>query len=68
MSTTNMRWTATITYRTKTGPVDVIHDVDELEDVHDLVERGPHWDTIISIRIVRADADRNLTVEAANKL
>jgi len=60
------RWKATATYRTDTGPVEVTHDLAELADLHSLIERGPHWDTIIDIKIVRADGvDRSLTVEAA---
>jgi hypothetical protein len=61
------RWKATVTYRTDAGPNEVIHDLAEIRDLHDLVERGPHWDTIVDIKIVRAGTpvDRSLTVEAA---
>jgi hypothetical protein len=60
------RWKAIATYRTETGPVEVTHDLAEIGDLHDLIERGPHWDTIIDIRITRAGAvDRSLTAEAA---
>lgn len=64
------RWKATVTYRTENGPNDVIHDLIELGDIDDLVERGPHWDTIISVRIVRVhhNTSRTLTVEEAAKL
>jgi hypothetical protein len=61
-----MRWKATIYYRTATGTVDITHDFDEIADLHDLVERGPHWDTIERIVILRADpAQPYLTVEEA---
>lgn len=62
------RWTATITYRTEHGPVDVPHDIDEIEELHDLVEAGPHWDAIHDIRIIRQGAPRPLTLEEAQKL
>ena len=46
------RWIAVITYRTETGPVEVDHHVEEIEDLHMLVERGPDWNAIIKIEIV----------------
>jgi len=67
---TNPRWAATVHYRADAGLVDVTHDLDEIEELHDLVERGPHWDTIDRIVIVRAVAGSplTLTVEEAEKL
>ena len=68
MSETN-RWHATIFYRTDSGIVDVEHDLCELCDLHDIVERGPHWDTIEKITIVRSKVYfKNLTVEKALEL
>ena len=63
----NARWRATVYYRTANGTVDVQHSLGELEDLHDFVEAGPHWDTIERIEIVRVnhiDA-ADLTVEQA---
>lgn len=66
---TNARWIATVFYRADLGLVDVQHDLLELEELHDLVERGPHWDTIDKIEIVRADSRENgLTLEKAQRL
>jgi hypothetical protein len=63
------RWIATVHYRTSDGLVDVQHDLIEIDELQDLVERGPHWDTIERIGIVRATGcDRQLTVEEAAKL
>ena len=65
-----IRWIATVYYRSDHGTVDVAHQLSELEELHDVVERGPHWDTIVEIRIARAEhvtAD-TLTVERAEKL
>lgn len=63
------RWAATINYRTDAGLVDVQYDLREIEDLHDVVERGPHWDTIESIVIVRAGRQlHGLTVEKARTL
>lgn len=64
-----VRWIATVHYRMESGLVDVAHDMEELDELQDLVERGPHWDTIDRIEIVRADgSNRNLTVEEAEML
>jgi hypothetical protein len=67
---TNPRWAATIHYRADAGLIDVTHDLDEIEDLHELVERGPHWDTIERIVIVRAVSGEplTLTVEEAERL
>lgn len=47
--TNPFRWISTITYRTKHGPVHVTHYFEEIEDLHDIVARGPDWNTIIKI-------------------
>lgn len=64
------RWHAVITYRTVIGPNPVEHDLEELSDLHDLVERGPHWDAIESIVVTRANYNTatDLTVEKAAAL
>lgn len=63
------RWTATIYYRSEGGIVDVMHDIDELEDLQELVERGPHFGTIdrIDVRYVHA-GKLVLTLEEAERL
>jgi len=46
------RWHATIYYRTEVGiPLNVEHDIEELEELQDIVERGPDWNTIIKIEV-----------------
>ncbi len=67
---TGPRWAATAHYRADSGLIDVTHDLDEIADLHDLVERGPHWDTIDQIVIVRAAAGEplTLTLEQAERL
>lgn len=62
------RWNAVIHYRT--GPeeyLEVEHTIEELHELHDLVERGPDWDTISEIRITRIPlaGREGLTVEQA---
>ncbi|MGM4987382.1 hypothetical protein [Tardiphaga sp. 841_E9_N1_2] len=65
-----MRWQATIHYRTDAGIVDVEHRVSELHEIHDLVERGPHWDTVEKIEVIRINHidSAALTVEQAERM
>lgn len=57
------RWKATINYRTDNGAVDVVHYFEELEDLHDIVERGPSWYALINIDVRLASQHERLTVE-----
>ena len=67
--TTLVRWIARVFYRTESGLVDVQHDMEELEELHNLVERGPHWDAIEKIEIRRAIPTGELiTVEEAHRV
>ena len=64
-----VRWIATVYYRFNSGIIEVLHDLEELEELHDLVENGPHWDTITHIHIERSDKQyAELTVEQAEAL
>ena len=64
------RWRAVVWYRTETGLVDVEHWLDEVGDLHDLVEAGPHWDTIEKIEIYRVNHidSLELTIEEAEQI
>lgn len=63
------RWRAVALYRTANGSIDVEHFFDEIADLHDLIERGPHWDTLISCTITRNHLVReSLTLEEAETL
>lgn len=60
------RWRATVTYRTDHGPNPVVHDIEELDELHNLVERGPDWNTITSIHVELAEpGEPDFTVERA---
>lgn len=60
------RWNAVVEYRTENGLTDVTHDIEELDELHDLVERGPDWDSIERIVITRGETPfPGLTVEAS---
>jgi hypothetical protein len=62
------RWRATITYSADAGPIDVEHDLEELKELHDLVERGPDWNTILCIKIELARRSYFATIERASEL
>lgn len=64
-----LRWHATIVYRSNAGLVPVEHDIEEIFDLHDLVEHGPDWDTIAEIRLERIKPRHpGLTVEQAERM
>lgn len=65
-----VRWRAVVWYRANVGLVDVEHELEELEDLHDRVEAGPHWDTIERIEVFRTNHvdGEGLTVEGAEQL
>ena len=39
-----------------------------LEELHDLIERGPHRDSLVSIKIVRAGDSAGVTIERSEEL
>ena len=59
------RWTAVAEYRTEHGVVDVHHDIDEIDELQDILERGPHWGALVKCTITYAWSDEPLTVEKA---
>jgi hypothetical protein len=66
----HLRWIAVVTYRSESGPIEVDHHFEELEELHTLIERGPDWNTIVSI-VVTLNPERAQypgdTVEAAER-
>ena len=66
----HLRWIAVVTYRSESGPIEVDHHFEELEELHTLVERGPDWNTIVSI-VVTLNPERATypdgTIEAAEQ-
>lgn len=62
------RWHAVVFYRSEAGLVDVHHALEELEELQSLVERGPNWDCIERIEIIRAVPPEELmTLEQAQR-
>jgi hypothetical protein len=64
------RWLASVTYRHEDGHRTKTYPLDELDDIADIVERGPHWDTVAAISIQRINHVNGigLTVEQAAQL
>ena len=64
------RWRAVVTYLTgrEWTEVSVTHDIEELEELQDLIERGPDWNAIKDIVIVLNRTTGRLTVEEAARL
>jgi hypothetical protein len=66
----HLRWIAVVTYRSESGPIEVDHHFEELEELSTLIERGPDWNTIISI-VVTLNPERATypgdTIEAAER-
>lgn len=65
---TDARWKAVILYRMEDGQfVDVEHYFEEIAELDDLIERGPHWDTLIrcTVTLNRPARDARLTLEKA---
>ena len=64
------RWWVEITYRTDKGPCTVEYDMVEIEELHDIVERGPDWNSILDIRVKLNETTGpvTLTAEQGRKL
>lgn len=63
------RWKAVAEYRSRAGIVDVEHAIEELDELHDLIERGPDWNTLIKITVTFARPVSDLlTIEEAARL
>lgn len=60
---TEKRWKAVATYRSDAGPIDIEWDIEELEELQDLVERGPDWNCLVDIRITLNRRYHGMTVE-----
>jgi len=70
MINSDVRWKAVVDYRSDHGTIDVVHYLEEISDLHQLVESGPHWDTIEKIEIIRVNHvdGHKLTIEQSRKL
>jgi len=51
------RWKAVIEYRHENGPINIEHHFEEITDLHNIIEHGPDWNTLIkcTVTLVRND-------------
>lgn len=40
------RWRAVIEYESANGPISIEHFLEEIADLHDIIEHGPDWNTL----------------------
>ena len=62
------RWRAIIEYRSKLGVQRCEFRFEEIEELHDIIESGPHWDTLIKCTVTKCrvdDGNPTLTIEEA---
>lgn len=63
------RWHVVLQYRTDAGIVDAHHDIEELDQLAGLVERGPDWNCLVDCVVTLNRAIHpDLTVEQAARL
>lgn len=62
------RWHADVYYHTANGLLLVEYDFEELEELHDLIERGPNWYALdrIEVRLHRGASEKMTIEEAEN--
>ena len=57
------RWLLTIIYRCESGPCVVDYDIEELEEIHDIVESVPDWNAIMSIDVELQEPDESVVLQ-----
>jgi hypothetical protein len=65
------RWIVTPTYRSEHGPVAIEHYIEELDELFDLIEDGPNWNSLVDVRVVLnplRSTHPGITMEAGAKL
>ena len=64
------RWRMMVKYRTYHGSLIKRFFLEEIEEAHDIIEGGPHFDTIITIEIDRVNhcSSPALTIDEAAEM
>jgi hypothetical protein len=60
------RWLVKIYYRTDSGLIDIEHQIEELEELQQIVERGPNWFALDHIEIRYPHSAGTETIEQLN--
>lgn len=58
------RWHIAIIYRGEAGPVVVDYNIEELDELSDLVERGPDWNSILTISVELNSPDESVVLQS----
>lgn len=51
----DLRWIATVTYRSEESPSgrsSTVWHIEELDELQDIVERGPDWNALLSVDVI----------------
>lgn len=59
------RWSAVVTYRAESGPVDVTYEFKDLFELHTLIARGPDQRALRGIRVTPLPADEESAIVLA---
>ena len=63
------RWHVVLRYRCDTGILDIDYDIEELDQLPSLVERGPDWNCLVDCVVtLNRTSMPDLTVEQAARL
>ena len=61
---TDTRWLLTIIYRCESGPCVVDYGIEELDEIAEIVERGPDWNSILSMDVALRNPDESVVLQS----
>ena len=61
------RWRAVIEYQHQTGPISIEHFFEEIAELHNIIERGPEWSTLIRCTVTLNRDDEGGQQNASEK-
>ena len=64
---TDKRWKAIVEYASENGPISIEHFVEEIADLHLIIERGPDWNTLTVCTITLNRPDGGAEQEGVEK-
>lgn len=45
------RWKAVLVYHHQNGPITIEHFFEEVSDLHDIIEHGPDWNSLVTCTV-----------------
>jgi len=61
------RWRAVIEYQHRTGPIIIEHFFEEITELHNIIERGPEWNTLVRCTVTLNRDDEGGQQNASEK-